>query len=200
MRHLHTIDMQKEASGMKIKRKPLLCAARKIRLSFSLAAIVYLALGVLFLLAPNASRSMLCMLVSICVAAYGLFNILSFLIGRREKLMTPALFLGVCACAFGIFSIVNPTFLMDFLFTVVGVMVLVTGVAAVRRALALRAFGYPRWPLSLACSLLCIVFALSIVFFPALYGNALMMAVGLVLIIGAVSDLVSINRLNSYTQ
>lgn len=180
--------------------KNLLFADREIKLSFSLAAIIYLALGILMLLAPNTSRNLLCTLVGAGTIVYGLLNILPSLIKKGEKNYTLQLLIGVCALAFGVFSLINPTFLMDFLFTVLGVIVCVTSVSGIKRALNLRSFGFARWwaPMLSACTTL--LLALSVIFFPGFYGNMLMMAVGLLLIVEAVSNLTSIYFLSGYAK
>lgn len=180
--------------------KNLLFADREIKLSFSLAAIIYLALGILMLLAPNTSRTLLCTLVGVGTIVYGLLNILPSLIKKGEKNYTLQLLIGVCALAFGVFSLINPTFLMDFLFTVLGVIVCVTSVSGIKRALNLRSFGFARWwaPMLSACTTL--LLALSVILFPGFYGNMLMMAVGLLLIVEAVSDLTSIYFLSGYAR
>ena len=53
-------------------------------------------------------------------------------------------------------------------------------------------------PMLLSCATLLV--ALSIVFMPQLYGNMLMMVIGAILIVEAVSDLVSIHRLSSFAR
>ena len=113
---------------------------------------------------------------------------------------TLELLIGVCALAFGVFSLINPTFLMDFLFTVLGLVVIVTSVSGIKRALNLRTFGYARWwlPMLLSCATLLV--ALSIVFMPQLYGNMLMMVIGAILIVESVGDLLSIHRLSSFAR
>ena len=185
---------------MKKTNKSPLSAAREIKLSFTIAAVVYLALGILLLLAPNTSRKLLCTLIGAGVSVYGLMGILSFVMDRGSGAYTLELLIGVCALAFGVFSLINPTFLMDFLFTVLGLVVIVTSVSGLKRALNLRTFGYSRWwvPMLLSCATLLV--ALSIVFMPQLYGNMLMMVIGAILIVEAVSDLVSIHRLSSFAR
>ena len=185
---------------MKKSNKSPLTAAREIKFSFTIAAVVYLALGVLLLLAPNTSRKLLCTLIGVGVSIYGLMGILSFVMDRGSGTYTLELLIGVCALAFGVFSLINPTFLMDFLFTVLGLVVIVTSVSGIKRALNLRTFGYARWwlPMLLSCATLLV--ALSIVFMPQLYGNMLMMVIGAILIVESVGDLLSIHRLSSFAR
>lgn len=171
---------------------------REIRMSFTLAAIIYIALGLLLIFMPNTSRKLLCTLVGAGVTTYGILNIISYLLSKGDNSYTPALLLGICALAFGVFSLIQPTFLMDFLFTVIGLIVIIVGVNGIRRALQLRSFGFPHWQALLICAVITILFSLSVIFFPNLYGNLLIMLCGLLLTAGGVSDLMSIRCLNRY--
>lgn len=171
-------------------------AAREFRFSFSLAAIVYLLLGLLMIVAPGTSRRLLCTLVGVGITAYGLLSIVPWLMNRGEKRLTLDLFIGVCALAFGLFSLINRTFLMDFLFTALGVVVCVTSVCGIRRALNLRYYGFARWWAPLIANLATLALAACIIFFPGFFGDMLMMAMGILLVVEAVSDLISLHYLS----
>lgn len=166
------------------------------RMSFSLAAVVYLLLGLFMILAPNTSRKLLCTLVGAGILIYGLFDIVPFVLSRGEKRFTLDLLIGACALAFGLFSLINRTFLMDFLFTALGVVICVTSICGISRALNLRYFGFARWWAPLCANLATLVLALCIVFFPGFFGNMLMMVAGIILVVEAVSDLIAIHYLD----
>lgn len=185
---------------MKKTTNPLLAAAREIKLSFTFSSIASLVLGIAMLLMPGASQRVLSMVVGIAVTAYGLFNILSFVLERGAGAYTFELLIGVCAAGFGLFSLINPAFLMSFLFTVLGIVVMVGSICGIRRALNLRAFGFAQWWAAMISSCATLLLALSIVFFPSVYGDMLMMAVGIVLIVESISDLLAIYRLSQYTK
>ena len=175
-------------------------SARGLHMSFSLAAVIYLLLGLLMIAAPNTSRKLLCTLVGAGILVYGLLSIVPFVMSRGEKHFTFSLLIGVCALAFGLFSLINRTFLMDFLFTALGVVVCVTSVCGISRALNLRYFGYARWWAPLCANLATLALALCIIFFPGFFGNMLMVAMGVVLVLEAVSDLISIHYLGRYAR
>lgn len=170
----------------------------EIRLSFTLAAVIYVVLGLLLIFMPNTSRKLLCTFVGLGITAYGLLNIVSYLMSKGEQSYTFTLLLGVCALAFGVFSLINRTFLMDFLFTVIALVVIVSGVNGVRRALRLRGFGFIRWQAPLIAALVTIALSLSVIFFPGFYGNLLMMLCGILLVLSGAGDLCSIHYLNRY--
>lgn len=173
-------------------------ATREFRLSFTLAAVVYLLLGLFMIAAPNTSRRLLCTLVGVGILLYGLLCVVPFVLSKGERRFTPDLLVGVCALAFGLFSLINRTFLIDFLFTALGVAVCVASVCGISRALNLRHFGFARWWAPLCANLAVLVLALCIVFFPGFFGNMLMRAMGLILVVQAVSDLISVHYLNRF--
>lgn len=178
----------------------LLGALRRLRISATLAAIVYLALGIFLILAPDTAYSALGFIIALCITLYGALNVLSFLISREQSVYTFDLLAGVCALAFGIFSLIKPTFLLNFLLIVLGLMGVVGGIGGISRALNLRAAGYPRWAFPLVPGVLMVLVALGVVFMPSLYGSAMMMVVGVMLAVEAVSDLFSLYQLSHLTR
>ena len=87
---------------------------------------------------------------------------------------------------------------MDFLFTVIALIVIVSGVNGIRRALRLRSFGFIRWYAQLIASLVTIALSLSVIFFPGFYGNLLMMLCGVLLVFSGTGDLLSLHYLSRY--
>ena len=185
---------------MRNQHKSIFSLGREIKLSFSLAAVVELLLGLLLALAPNTSSQLLSTLIGVVITAYGAFNILSYILDRGMSAYTFELLLGILAAVFGIFALCNPDFIIKSLFIVLGLVVLVSSVAGIKRALNLRAFGYPRWWAAMLSACAVCLIALSIVFFPKLYGNMALRIIGIVLIVEAVSDLLSIRRLSHLAQ
>lgn len=182
------------------KKDSFMTAVRRFRVSAALAAIVYLVLGLVLLFAPNASRAVLCGVIGVGVTIYGAFNILSFLLNRDQNAYTLELLIGICAAAFGVFSLLNPTFLLDFLFIVLGLVGVAGSISGIKRALTLRSFGFPSWTIPMIASLATLLLAMSVVFLPDLYGNMMMMVVGLMLIVESVCDLASLRSLSRFTR
>ena len=126
----------------KTQDSPLLKAVKSVKLNASLAALAYLILGIVLLLLPNTSKRVLCTVVGVGVTAYGLFSILGFLLDRDTDGFSVELIIGVAALAFGVFSLLNSSFLMDVLIIALGLVVAVSSVSSIKRAMNLRVFGY----------------------------------------------------------
>ena len=98
------------------------------------------------------------------------------------------------------FSLINPDFLSKFLFIVLGLLIMVSSICGVKRAFTLKNYGFERWFLMLISAVVTLVLAITIVIYPALYGDMLMMAIGIVMIVEAVSDLLGIHRLSKFVK
>ena len=177
---------------------PLRTAAKEIKISFVLTAVVDLILGVILLFAPEHVTDVLVMLISAGITIYGVFNILSFIFSRGMTAYSFELLIGICATAFGVFSFISPSFLPSVLFIVFGLMIIVSSISGIKRALTLK--SYDRWYFMLISAIVTLVLAISIVAFPNLYGNMLIMAIGIVMILEAVSDLLGIHRLSKFIK
>ena len=175
---------------------PIFKAIRELRLNATLASVVYLLLGVVLVVAPTTSKNLLCTLVGVVVLIYGAFNLLAFLLDRDFGGLSVELIIGIAAAAFGVFSLLNPGFLMDFLIIVLGLAIAVGSVGSLKRALNLRAFGYGYWWISLIVAIATLVVALTFVFCPEVYGALLMQIIGIILIVEAIGDLLTIHRLS----
>ena len=103
---------------------PLRTAAKEIKISFVLTAVVDLILGVILLFAPEHVTDVLVMLISAGITIYGVFNILSFIFSRGMTAYSFELLIGICATAFGVFSFISPSFLPSVLFIVFGLMII----------------------------------------------------------------------------
>ena len=168
---------------------------RRLRISACAGACVCLILGLILFFAPGTSRRLLCALVGSGLLLFGAFSLIAYALARQEGAILELIF-GVAASAFGLYSLINPDFLTDFLFIALGSVIVVAGIDGIRRALRLRALGYARWWGPMSSAAVSLLIALSVIFFPALYGNMIMRIIGALLIAGAAGDLFSLYRIS----
>lgn len=185
---------------MKIDWRDHFFSVHTFPLCFSLSSLFSLALGLVLIFAPHASKTLLCAVIGAGVTAYGFMSLLPFLLDRKSSFHAPALPVGVCALAFGIFSLLRPAFLLNVLFIVLGLIAALASIGGVRRSLRLHTFGDVRWTIPLLLSLGTFVLALTFVFFPGFYGNTLMRIIGFVLCLQASVDLLTLKRLSHYNS
>ena len=153
-----------------------------MKLSFLLAAVLYIILGLILLIWPGVSATVFCYAFGGILLIYGVVTIVSFFLrDSRQGSFVFELFLGIVAAALGLL------FLLD-------------GLVNLKRALELRRMLYLRWTVPLVLSAVSAVLGLVIVFQPFLAAEALVMLIGAVLIYEGLSDLWTIFRVSQWTK
>ena len=139
-------------------------ALREFRWSFVVAALAFVALGLVLILWPDASMHVLCYLVGGALTLYGGFNVLSFVFSQ-ERAFTFELVIGVLTAAIGIFALLSPDSIRDILSVVLGLVVIIDSLIGIKRAFTL-------------------------------FGRALLIVVGCVLLYQGLSDLFTVVQIS----
>lgn len=181
--------------AMQKNDSPIERAAREFRWSFVLSALAYILLGLFLVIWPDASMNVLCYLIGSVLTLYGFFNIFSFIFGR-DRSFSIELVIGVVTAAIGIFSLVSPNTIRDILSILLGLIVVIDSLIGIKRAFSLKELGLAPWwvllLLSLASALLGVLFMIR----KELFGEALLIVVGIVLMYEGISDLVMIMQIS----
>ena len=146
-------------------------ALREFRWSFVVAALAFVALGLVLILWPDSSMHVLCYLVGGALTLYGGFNVLSFVFSQ-ERAFTFELVIGVLTAAIGIFALLSPDSIRDILSVVLGLVVIIDSLIGIKRAFTL--------------------FMLQ----KELFGRALLIVVGCVLLYQGLSDLFTVVQIS----
>ena len=145
-------------------------ALREFRWSFVVAALAFVALGLVLILWPDASMHVLCYLVGGALTLYGGFNVLSFVFSQ-ERAFTFELVIGVLTAA-------------------------IDSLIGIKRAFTLRELELSGWwvrlTLSVAAAILGVLFMLQ----KELFGRALLIVVGCVLLYQGLSDLFTVVQIS----
>ena len=159
-----------------------------MKLSFLLAAVLYIILGLILLIWPGVSATVFCYAFGGILLIYGVVTIVSFFLrDSRQGSFVFELFLGIVAAA-------------PVLPVILGLFIVVDGLVNLKRALELRRMLYLRWTVPLVLSAVSAVLGLVIVFQPFLAAEALVMLIGAVLIYEGLSDLWTIFRVSQWTK
>ncbi len=169
------------------------------KLSFLLASVLYIILGLVLLIWPGTAATVICYAFGTVLAVYGLVSIIAFFISRTGGFALE-LFLGIVAAAVGVFFLLQPRVVASFLPVAVGLFVIIDGLLNLKRALELRRLEYGRWYVTLLLSLLSVVLGLVVVFQPFLAAEALVMLIGAVFIYEGLSDLWAIVKVTRLTK
>ena len=162
-----------------------------MKVSFLLAAILYVILGLVLLLWPGVSAVVFCYAFGGVLLAYGVVTVVSFFLrDSRQGSFVFELLLGIIAAALGLLFLLRPAIVATILPVILGLFIVVDGLVNLKRALELRRMAYVRWNIPLWLSVGSVALGAFIVFQP----------LGAVLIYEGVSDLWTIFRVTQWTK
>ena len=150
---------------------------KRARVSFLLASVVYVILGLVLLIWPGVGGVALCRLLG---AALLLF--------------------GIIAAATGLFFLLQPLAVFSILSMVMGVYVIIDSLVALNRVRALYRMEYPYWWVSLLLTILGVVLGAVLLWRPFVAAEAVAMLIGAVFLFLGLADLWSIWKLSRLTK
>ena len=144
---------------------------------------------------PDASMHVLCYLVGGALTLYGGFNVLNFVFSR-ERAFTFELVVGVLTAAIGIFSLISPDSIRDILSIVLGLVVIIDSLVGIKRAFTLRDLELSSWWVRLLLSVAAAILGALFMVQKELFGRALLIVIGAVLLYQGLSDLISVIQIS----
>ena len=164
---------------------------RHLKASMFVMQLVYLALGLALVFAPDMSARVLCYACGAALLAVGLLAVWRFAAARQERLLFAwfSLVYGVLFTVLGIFLLVQPDTVLTVLPAVFGVFVLLDSLGRIQNALELRRAGLVRWWGMLFFALLSVVLGVLILINPFAALTTTVRVIGAVLLIESVLGL-----------
>ena len=164
---------------------------RHLKASMFVMQLVYLALGLALVFAPDMSARVLCYACGAALLAVGLLAVWRFAAARQERLLFAwfSLVYGVLFTVLGIFLLVQPDTVLTVLPAVFGVFVLLDSLGRIQNALELRRAGLVRWCGMLFFALLSVVLGVLILINPFAALTTTVRVIGAVLLIESVLGL-----------
>jgi len=161
------------------------------------APLVYVLLGLVLFLKPTATASFLFTIVGVLLLVYGAVTVLSFFLRGGIGFSSQAeLVFGVISAVIGGLFLAHPTFLLDFVFLILGVYVLADGLVNLKRGLDLRARGYAGWTATLVTSVISVLLGVFILWRQGHVAEAVLLRViGAAFLYEGVVDLLAIHAL-----
>ena len=164
---------------------------RHLKASMFVMQLVYLALGLALVFAPDMSARVLCYACGAALAVVGLLAVWRFAAARQERLLFAwfSLVYGVLFTVLGIFLLVQPDTVLTVLPAVFGVFVLLDSLGRIQNALELRRAGLVRWWGMLFFALLSVVLGVLILINPFAALTTTVRVIGAMLLIESVLGL-----------
>ncbi len=174
-------------------------AMKAIRFDIYVSAIMSLVLGILFVVFPVESGSVISVFSGIMILIFALFMLIGA-IANRMGLSVPAIILAILLGAIGIWIIVNPLKFAVIVYIAVGVMLAVHGIQSIVSAFSVKSMGVKTWWLMLIVGILSVIFGFYCIFCSFGAFVAASVIVGVMLILDAISTVIVAIRVSKYQK
>ena len=146
-------------------------------------------MGIVLIAFPKGSIQVICAVLGAVLLVSGIANLVSYLSNRTVSLFQFGLLTGIVFVGIGLWLLINPAFFLSFFQIVLGIVILVHGIADVQEAFTLKKFEYENWWVALVIGIVTAMLGLLIIVNP--FGTTLVMTVlfGVALVLDGGSDL-----------
>lgn len=172
---------------------------KAIRFDIYISAIMSLIMGILFMVFPVESGSVISVIVGIIVLIFAIFMLIGA-IANRMGLSVPAIILAILLGAIGIWIIVNPLKFAVIVYIAVGVMLAVHGIQSIVSAFTVKSMGVKTWWLMLIVGIFSVVFGFYCIFCSFGAFTAVSIVVGVMLILDAITTIIVAIRASKYKK
>lgn len=153
--------------------------------------LIYILLGLVFIIHPEGVESALCYILATSVAVIGILCLLGWLIQKTDEYghrQGNGFVFGVVLIILAVFIIAKQSLVIALVPFLFGVMVLIRGVMVIQAVFQMRRMGFPI-VIPLTSGLLTVALGLFIMLFPFATADVLFILIGVGLIIGGISGI-----------
>ena len=173
---------------------------KKMKWSSVLGAVLVLICGILLVVYPEASASIVCNLIGIGLIIYGLVEVIVyFTLDVKEFLQRDDFIIGMSALLTGLLVLFKKDLIMDLIPIILGLVIFLSGLAKIQNAIVAKKIHYEAGLSYLILGVICVVLGAVVMF--GLSGQTaaktLFTVIGIFLIFSGVSDLYVTLFLNS---
>lgn len=163
---------------------------KRMKTNALLSAALYALLGLVLLIWPELSASLLCFALGLILLLCGLGDVFVFLRHRDGSLYAALhLITGVILAAVGLWLMARPTLVTVIIPRIVGVLICFHGIGDVGDAMTLRKNDSPRWTAALLLAVITLVLGVILVICPFQAFTTVVRLLGAFLLYDGISDL-----------
>ena len=180
---------------IEIKNMNKTSQARKSMLTTGIVSAI---LGAILLFWPGLTMGLICQFLGAALAITGIVTIVSFF---TQSEGTPfrgmSLAAGIPLAILGLCIFLRPSFLIEFIPIVIGVIILIDGVADLIESVRMLRYGDDRWWVSLIFAALTIILGLVLITRPFGIAKFIMRVIGAVILFNGLTDIFIANRIKN---
>lgn len=168
---------------------------KKIKSNAVISSLLCAALGLVLVLWPNLSMTIVCTAIGIVLILSGVIRLIGFLTGHDGSIyMQGNLVMGIILLVVGIWIVSSPVKVLSIIPIIVGILIVIHGVSNLQQTFALRREAYSKWWLALVLTLLTIGLGVLLIFHPFAALDTVVVLIGIFLIYDGLSSIWIISR------
>ena len=163
---------------------------KTIRKHMLLTSILFLLLGVCFIVWPDEAARLLARATAIMIIAVGAFELVLFFLGKKKGVIDiPAIISGVLLLALGVYLLIKPDTMLNFFNIIFGVIILIIGLDHLFQAIFIIRHVRSLWWISLIVGLVAIGLGVLTLLNPFSAIRTAMIIVGITMVVEALGGL-----------
>lgn len=163
---------------------------KSIKTNSLVNAVIYAVLGLVLILWPVTSASMLCLALGAVLLICGVIDVILFLSHRDGSLYSGGmLVLGIILAALGVWIIASPQLVAVLVPRVIGILICIHGAGDLGDAVTLHQANHPRWTAALILGLVTLALGAVLVFYSFTVLSTIVRIIGFFLLYDGVSDI-----------
>lgn len=163
---------------------------KKIKTNSLVNAVIYAVLGLVLILWPVTSASMLCLALGAVLLICGIIDVILFLTHRDGSLYSGGmLVLGIILAALGAWIIASPQLVAVLVPRVIGALICIHGAGDLGDAVMLHRANHPRWATALILGLVTLALGAVLVFYSFTVLSTIVRIIGFFLLYDGISDI-----------
>lgn len=176
-------------------------ASKNTKKEIAFIDLALLVLGILMIIFPEESGDIICIAIGAILGVWGLVRLITyFASGKIESFGSFALVQGAALIGFGILFVLNPDMLTTFLFAVLAIVLIVSGVMKLQYAVDFLRLKAKYWYISLLGAVISITLGAIVFFNPFTAAKWLMLFIGISLVVNALWDIISVMALSKIAK
>ena len=155
-----------------------------------IGALIMIATGIILIIFPSVSLSVLATIVGVGAICAGLFSIIRFFTyDLKESFYRNDFLIGIVVLTIGILILFKPAIFISIIPFVLGIVIMFSSFSKLQDGITAKRLGYPNHMLYIILALVDCVFGLIVLFNPFEAATILFIIIGLGLVYSGVSDL-----------
>ena len=152
----------------------------RIRRMELLMAVISLVLGIIMVIFPQKTMSVICYVIAGAILLYGVIDIISYFTSKSyEGNFSLTLLRGVVVSVIGIIIFIRPSYLSTFIPIVLGILLIIDGITSIQKSVFLKNNNVYFWHISMIESILTLALGIFVLINPLSAQNAIIICLGI---------------------